>query len=72
MISINVYGPPGSGKTRNAERLRKYFGLDFVIEEPEKQGKVPWINSLVLSQKRQTNMPAIHIDDALKLLRRYL
>lgn len=28
--SVIVYGPAGSGKTKHAEELRKYFGLDHV------------------------------------------
>lgn len=30
--SVIVYGPQGCGKTRDAERMRKYFGLDRVVE----------------------------------------
>ena len=33
MIPVIVYGPPASGKTRNAEALRKYFGLTNIFEE---------------------------------------
>jgi len=30
--SVIVYGPPGSGKTRNAELIRDFFGYDKVCD----------------------------------------
>lgn len=30
--SIIVYGPPGVGKTKNAERMKKFFGLSEIID----------------------------------------
>lgn len=30
---VNVYGPMASGKTRNAEALRKHFKCDHVVDE---------------------------------------
>jgi GTPase SAR1 family protein len=31
--SLYVYGPAGCGKTTNAEKLRKHFGLTGVVDE---------------------------------------
>lgn len=31
--SVFIYGPAACGKTTNAEELRKYFGLDRIIDE---------------------------------------
>lgn len=31
--SIVVHGPQGCGKTRNAERIKQYFGLDRIVDE---------------------------------------
>lgn len=32
MKSVIVYGPPGCGKTRNAKKLLKGFGLDRLVD----------------------------------------
>jgi len=31
--SVIVYGPQGCGKTRHAERIRKHFGLDSIVDD---------------------------------------
>jgi len=31
-MSIIIHGPQGCGKTRNAELLRKYYGMNEVVE----------------------------------------
>lgn len=36
--SIVIYGPRGCGKTINAERLQKHFGLERIVDE----GKDYW------------------------------
>ena len=33
MTPVIIYGPPASGKTRNAEAFRDYFGLANIFEE---------------------------------------
>lgn len=33
MITVIVYGPQGSGKTTNAEALRKHFGCSRVVDD---------------------------------------
>lgn len=33
MKHVNVHGPQGCGKTRNAEKLRKKYGCHFVVDE---------------------------------------
>lgn len=33
MITVIVYGPQGSGKTTNAEPLRKHFGCSRVVDD---------------------------------------
>lgn len=47
--SILIYGPPGSGKTLNAEALRKHFDLDAVLDEWHPGQPWPMTNTLVLS-----------------------
>lgn len=32
-MSIIIYGPPGCGKTRNAERLRRHFGMHEIVDD---------------------------------------
>ena len=32
-MSIIIHGPQGCGKTRSAERLRKYFGMDEICDD---------------------------------------
>lgn len=39
MKHVNVYGPQGCGKTRNAEKLRVKYGCDVVVEADETEGK---------------------------------
>lgn len=39
MKHVNVYGPKASGKTRNAEMLRKKYGCDAVIESDDTRDK---------------------------------
>ncbi len=51
--SVIVYGPHMCGKTRNAERLRKGFGMDRVIDGWHVGLAVPQRGALVL-----TNDPA--------------
>ena len=36
--SVIVYGPAGGGKTVNAERLRKHFGMDTVVDQVRPRG----------------------------------
>jgi hypothetical protein len=35
-----VYGPQGCGKTRYAERIRKHFGLDSIVDEFDPRGYI--------------------------------
>lgn len=51
--SVIVYGPQACGKTRNAERLRKGFGMDRVIDDWRVGDIIPQRGALVL-----TNDPA--------------
>ncbi len=47
MITI-VYGPPGCGKTRNAERLARHFGYVKVVDGWDGTSKLP-VNCLALT-----------------------
>ena len=75
MKHINVYGPAASGKTRNAEALKRKYGCVQVVDE----GKYPANASLVglaraagngrvlvLSQEPVRGMEQIHITEALR------
>jgi hypothetical protein len=51
--SVYIYGPAGCGKTTNAERLKRKFGLDQVIDDYgtfERSRTVPKHGALVLGQ----------------------
>ncbi len=48
-LSVIVYGPQACGKTRNAERLRKGFGMDRVIDDWHVGDTVPQRGALVLT-----------------------
>lgn len=69
--SITVFGPQGSGKTRNAEALKKHFGMTCVWDEgtAAPKSKPCEFETLIL----QVNPPddlsrAVHIDFALSLI----
>lgn len=32
-MSIIIYGPQGCGKTKNAEKLRRFFGMDEIVDD---------------------------------------
>jgi len=64
-MSTIIYGEQGSGKSANAERLKRIFGATSIID-PWTPGKFLPKNSIAF-----TNVPytgAIHINDALKNL----
>lgn len=48
-LSVIVYGPQACGKTRNAERLRKGFGLDRVMDDWDGREQIPPRGVLVLT-----------------------
>lgn len=50
---IILSAPPGCGKSRNAEALRRMFGCSCVVDEWDGQSPVP-ANALVL-----TNLPVL-------------
>lgn len=64
---IIVWGPPGCGKTRNAERLRRHFGLARVVDEWSRgDGTRLEPGDLVLTCEMMADDPrAIRFDDAM-------
>lgn len=68
--SVIVYGPPGSGKTRHAEALRKHFELNTVLDADELYGikELPATGALILMHSPEGNRRALHIDEALRRL----
>ena len=69
--SVVVYGPQASGKTRNAEALRKHFLLDVVMDTglAHDIGRIPDTGALVLQiDAPDDSLPALHINEALHRL----
>ena len=48
-MSLIVYGPAGCGKTRNARRLAKHFGLKRVVDEWDRRRDGVVKNALMLT-----------------------
>jgi hypothetical protein len=48
-LSVIVYGPAGCGKTRNAEIIRDYFGLDVILDGWEPSDGCPTHGALILT-----------------------
>ena len=55
--TVVVYGPHACGKTRNAEALRKGFGLDRVIDDWNGRDQVPMRGALVLTNCTDPDPP---------------
>ena len=49
-MSVIVYGPAGCGKTHNAKRLMKHFGMSRVIDEWKPGDEIP-DNCLMLTEQ---------------------
>ncbi len=47
--SVIVYGPQGCGKTRNAEILKKHFGVNHIIDGWQRNMKAPSFDHLILT-----------------------
>lgn len=58
-----VWGPPGSGKTKNKERIRQHFGAVMVVDEWQPNWPLPSGSVLILSQRYIDG--AMYIDDVL-------
>lgn len=73
--TVFIYGPQGSGKTRNAEGLLKHFGLSTAVDLAElDRRRLPLFDHLVLcvEDPRDRVIPAgsrrvYSIDQALQL-----
>lgn len=48
--SVNVYGPPGCGKTTHKESLREKFGLTNIVDAPGMRDSLPLQDALILTQ----------------------
>lgn len=71
MRSLNVFGPPGSGKSANAHKIMDFFGLFSCADEPNLK-KFADISEgwLILSQSPSSLCAQrLHIDTVLQLLR---
>lgn len=49
--SIIVHGPQGCGKTRNAEALRKHYGMTHVLDGWTNRDVIPLRDTLVLTSE---------------------
>lgn len=60
--SVIVHGPQGCGKTRNADAMRRHYGLQQVVEADDIAGRtVPSFGALVLTcDKDAANRMAEH------------
>ena len=65
-----VWGPPGCGKTHNAERLREHFGCDRIVDEWSKFDRRSLrADDLVLTVEMMAADPrAIRFEDAMRQL----
>lgn len=54
--TVIVYGPQGCGKSRNADKMRRAFGLDSVIRDAKPGDNPPVTGALVL-----THSPDVHL-----------
>ncbi len=51
MTTVVIYGPPASGKTRNAEALRQFFGCTHIYEDDvSHRAEFPKPGALILTQ----------------------
>lgn len=62
--SVVVYGPQACGKTRNAQAIRRHFGLHAIVDDAVSGRPVPKEGALILTNDRQ-------LFDKLTGLRRY-
>lgn len=71
-LSVVVYGPPGSGKTRNKEELRRHFKMKHIVDEAEWEGDdFLHSNTLYLAQRppaHQSGVMIVPIEIALRQL----
>jgi hypothetical protein len=56
MQSLVVYGPKGCGKTKNAARLAKHFGLSQIIDDWCEGQTIPAQGALVLTQSEPADV----------------
>ena len=65
--SLLVYGPPNSGKTKNAKKIAKHFGFEIIIDEFD-GGKIRPFGVLYLSQSENFDIPKQPIENILKAI----
>ena len=75
MTPVIIYGPPASGKTRNAEAFRDYFGLSFIVDEwpatyPPVQNTLylTTVDAPAISSRLHCSCILMPVEDALQLL----
>ena len=64
--SVIVWGPKGSGKTKNAEALKKHFGLRKIHDGASKGDRIDKFNTLILTNEhlaleQQTDRRVYHV-----------
>lgn len=47
--SVIVFGPQGCGKTRNAERIARYYGLKTIVDDFSPGDQAPKFGALILT-----------------------
>jgi len=61
--SCIVYGPPASGKTKNAKALKNYFKMKFIIDDDEFDiSTIPLFNCLVLTNRDLSGRESRYFD----------
>lgn len=70
-MTMIIYGPPASGKTRNKDALARYFRYETVVDEWE-PGQPITPNALHLAIELPYHLPprirVVEIEKALKIL----
>jgi len=69
--SVIVWGPQGSGKTKNAEAIKEHFVLDMIVESPDFDQWMFSHGTLYLTNEPVpafVTIPSYHINDIKALL----
>ena len=64
-MTVIIWGPPGSGKTLNAERLAEFYKCNFIVDMWT-EGDIIKSDGLYLTHQKVPG--AIYIKDALRAL----
>ena len=74
-VTVVLYGPPGSGKSHYAEKIKRYFGLSKIVDGVNMQGKIPRYDHLIITNENppedfthSIRLRWYHIDDLKKVV----